>query len=92
MMEVHELLRMKENELAQVRKELEALRLVAPMLSEADQSESSDDDSDDAVVSLDDADGTERVASSTDSDDLVFKSFGPKRSRLRDWLGRAAGE
>jgi hypothetical protein len=97
MKQVHEVLRMKENKIAQVRKEVEALRLVAPLLSESDQGEGSpsEDDSDDALVSIDDAIGTEdrsQVEASADADDVMFQSIGPKRSKLRDWLGRAAGE
>jgi hypothetical protein len=90
MKQVHEVLRMKENRIAQVRKEVEALRLVAPLLSESDQAEGaqSEEDSDDALVSLEDA----QLEASGDSEDVVLQSIGPKRSRLRDWLGRAAGE
>ena len=36
MIEVYELLRTKENELARVRREIEALRTVTPLLSEPD--------------------------------------------------------
>lgn len=96
MKQVHEVLRMKENRIAQVRKEVEALRLVAPLLSESDQSEGSpsEEDSDDAVVSLEDAvgAGNSSLDPLPESDDLVLQSIGPKRSRLREWLGRAAGE
>jgi len=95
MIEVHELLRTKENELARVRREIEALRTVTALLSEPD-------DVTDLQPGLDPhaspvpLEGAEENAlqdtSSPDSDEVLFHSISPKRSRLRDWIGRAVGE
>lgn len=97
MIEVHKLLRTKENELARVRKEIEALRTVAPLLSERDEVADLEPGSDRHVspVPLEASLAEENALQdkpSPDSDDVLFDSIPPKRSRLRDWIGRAVGE
>jgi hypothetical protein len=99
MIEVHALLLTKENELARVRREIEALRTVAPLLSEpndvADLQHGTDRDA--ATDSLEPSLGEEEEnvlqdELSPDSEEFLFHSMTPKRSRLRDWIGRAVGE
>ena len=96
MIEVHKLLRTKENELARVRKEIEALRTVAPLLSEPDEVADLQSGSDCHVspVPLEASLAEENALQDEppDSDDLLFDSIPPKRNRLRDWIGRAVGE
>ncbi len=97
MIEVHKLLRRKENELALVRKEIEALRTVAPLLSEPDDGADLQPGSDGRAspVPLEASLAEEnalRDEPSPDSDDVLFDSIPPKRSRLRDWIGRPVGE
>jgi hypothetical protein len=97
MIEVHELLRKKENELARVRREIEALRTVAPLLSEPDDVADFQPGPDPHAshvalkVSLAEENALQDT-SSPDSDEVLFHSISPKRSRLRDWIGRAVGE
>lgn len=97
MIEVYELLRSKENELARVRREVEALRTATALLSEPDDIPDLQPGSDSyaSAISL----GASPVevnslndTSSTDSNAVLFASKPPKRSRLRDWIGRAVSE
>jgi hypothetical protein len=97
MIEVHKLLRRKENELALVRKEIEALRTVAPLLSEPDEVADLQPGGDRQVspVRLEASLAEENALQdepSPGSDDVLFDSIPPKRNRLRDWIGRAVGE
>jgi hypothetical protein len=100
MIDVHELLHTKENELARVRREIEALRTVTPMLSEPDDIADLQPGPDPhaSPVPLEGSLAEENAlqalqdTSSPDSDEVLFHSIGPKRSRLRDWIGRAVGE
>ncbi|HXX73369.1 MAG TPA: hypothetical protein VEI80_06705 [Candidatus Acidoferrales bacterium] len=97
MIEVHELLRTKENELARLRREIEALRTVTPLLSEPDDVADLQPGPDPhaSLVSLEASRAEENAlqdTSSPDSDEVLFHSISPKRSRLRDWIGRAVGE
>jgi hypothetical protein len=97
MIEVHKLLRTKENELARVRKEIEALRTVAPLLSERDEVADLQLGGDRHVspVPLETSLAEENTLPdepSRGSDDVLFDSVPPKRNRLRDWIGRAVGE
>ena len=97
MIEVHELLRTKENELARVRREIEALRTVTPLLSEpddiADLQAGLDPHASRVPLEASLAEGNAlQDRSSPDSGEVVFHSIPPKRSRLRDWIGRAVGE
>jgi hypothetical protein len=96
MTEVYELLRTKENELARVRKEIEALRTVSELLAEPDDIPDLRPGNDPETPVLLEAPLAEENAlqdtSSPDSDEVLFHSKPPKRSRLRDWIGRAVGE
>ena len=97
MIEVHELLRTKENELRRVRREIEALRTVAPLLSEPEELPESEPtgETPTSPVAVDASSVQEDAVedtSSPESNDALFHSISPKRSRVRDWLGRAVGE
>ena len=97
MIEVHQLLRTKESELARVRREIEALRTVAALLSEPDDVADLQPGSDPhaSPVLLEASLAEENALQdepSPDSDEVLFHSIPPKRSRLRDWIGRAVGE
>jgi hypothetical protein len=97
MIEVRELLRTKENELARVRREIEALRTVTPLLLELDDIADLEPGPDPhtSLVPLEACLAEENAlqdTSSPDSDEVLFHSISPKRRRLRDWIGRAVGE
>jgi hypothetical protein len=97
MIEVHELLRAKENDLGRVRREIEALRIVAPLLSEPGELPDSEAATENPVspVPLNASSVQENDfehTSSPDSNEALFDSISPKRSRIRNWLGRAVGE
>ena len=97
MVEVYELLRTKENELARVRREIEALRTVTALLSEPDEIADLQPGNDphSSPVALEPSLAEENAPqdiSSPDSDAVLFHSKPPRRSRLRDWIGRAVGE
>lgn len=88
---------MKEDELAVVRKEIEALRIAAPLLSEDGGAslQPRDEDPDSAALSLEAfgvEEDTPRHEPSSEHGEEVFDVTSPKRNRLRDWLGRAVGE
>jgi len=85
MIEVCELLRTKENELARVRREIEALRIVTPLLLELD-------DIADLQLDPDSHASPPKETSSPDSDEVLFRSTLPKLSRLREWIGRSVGQ
>lgn len=97
MIEVQELLRIKENELARVRTEIEALRTVAALLSEPDDIVDLKAGPDPHVstapleASLSEENALQD-SSSPGSDEVLFRSISPKRNRLRDWIGRAVGQ
>lgn len=93
MVDVYEMLRQKENDLVRVRKEIQALRFVAPMLSDSDEVQVLQPEMD-AAVSLD---GTVEEHSPAQSDQSldapeVGEGIPPKRSRLLNLLGLASGE
>jgi len=97
MTDVQELLRTKENDLARVQREIEALRTVAVLLCEPDDAESvaSNADPDAASVQLEGSGAQENALEdepSPNPGEGVFQPIAPKRSRVRDWLGRAVGE
>jgi hypothetical protein len=101
MIDVHELLRRKEDEINRVRREIDALHLVAPLLSDSvdGQDLQAYSDSQAAFPALEDPhaveslqDGAPLNERSPESDENLFESIQPKRSLLRDWFGRAAGE
>jgi hypothetical protein len=96
MIEVYELLRTKENELARLQMEVEALRTVTELLAEPDDiPDLYSGNAPHTSVLLEAPPAEEnalRDTSSDDSDEVLFHSKPPKRSRLRDWIGRAVGE
>jgi hypothetical protein len=101
MNDVHEVLRMKENEINRVRKEIDALHLVAPLLSDSADAQDVQPygDSEAAPPPLESPRLVENLQdhgqsgeSSPERDETMFESIPPKRSLLRDWFGRAAGE
>jgi hypothetical protein len=97
MIEVHELLRTKENDLARVRREIEALRTVIPMLLELDDIADLQPGPDPhaSLVPLEASLAEENAVqdtSSPDSGEVLFHSIPPKRSRFRDWIARAVIE
>lgn len=96
MMDVYEILRRKENDIIRVRKEIEALHFVVPMLLEPDEIQVLQPD----TVSVTDAVALDRDVNlenppqgeaSSDSAE-VSQGIPPRRSRLRELLGLAAGE
>ena len=101
MIDVHELLRRKEDEITRVRREIDALHLVAPLLSDSAEVQELEPyaDSQSAFPPLEDPHPAESLQEgaplnerSSESDESMFESIQPKRSLLRDWFGRAAGE
>lgn len=86
---------MKEDELANVRKEIEALRIAAPLLSEDHGAGLPPRKNSDIGFSLEDfgvEEDSEHAVPSLESVDDDPGSIPPKRSRLRGWIGRAVGE
>jgi hypothetical protein len=104
MVDVYEMLRQKEDDIVRVRKEIQALRFVAPMLFEADDPQVLQPDGDSGNVTF----SIESVTASIESNDVamelppedevspepvgVSQAIPPRRSRLRNLLGLAAGE
>ena len=93
MNDVYEILRKKENDLVRVRKEIQALRFVAPMLSDSSEAQVLEPEasSDSASVSVDNNSEEQNAAQSEESSE-VGQGIPSKRSRLRNLLGLAAGE
>lgn len=97
MIDVQELLRVKEDDLARVQREVEALRTVAVLLSESDDAEAAASDADHgaARVQFEGAVAQENASEDEPSPNTaegLFQSKPAKRSRVRDWLGRAVSE
>lgn len=97
MTDAYELLRTKERELALVRKEIAALRMVATLLSETNDAEASQTDEDhrrDTIQfeSQGSNDNTQQEGPLEDPIRLLFQSSSPKRGKFRDWLDRVVGE
>jgi hypothetical protein len=93
MIEVYELLRTKENELARVRSEIEALRTVTALLAEPDDIPNTQPGPDPNISSLPveaflPEENILEGSSSADFDEVLSHSKPSKRSRLRD-LGRS---
>jgi len=93
MIDVHELLRTKENDLIRVRKEIEALRVVASMLadSEAPAPQSNFNSAESrmplGMMAAPENPPQDELQPEETSSEVVL----PKRS-LRDWFSHAAGE
>jgi hypothetical protein len=92
MVDVYEMLRQKENDVVRVRKEIQALRFVAPLLSDSDEVVLQPEM--DAAVSLEGTVEEQNPAQSEQSLDApeVGEGIPPKRSRLLNLLGLASGE
>jgi hypothetical protein len=93
MVDVYEMLRQKENDVVRVRKEIQALRFVAPLLSDSDEGQVLQPDMD-ATISLDGTVEDQNPVQSEQSldDREVGEAIPPKRSRLLNILGLASGE
>jgi len=94
MTDVYEMLRIKENQLARVREEIDALRVAAPLLSEDDEAQDSQISNYDAArrsIPGDVVEDPMQNAVSTEAAE-VSPAIPPTRSRLRNLLGLAAGE
>lgn len=96
MIDVYEMLRIKEDEILRVRKEIQALRFIAPMLADPDDPQVLQPESDSATATfaIESNIAGENQSQDETSPEPVELSQGipPKRSRLRDLLGLAAGE
>jgi len=99
MIDVQELLRKKENDINRVRKEIHALQLVAPLLSDSDEGHIPpgnghatvapvDFEIDSATQDLDE----EQPSSEPEPLEGSSDPIPPKGGILRDWFNRAAGE
>ena len=93
MIDVHELLKTKESDLIRIRKEIEALRLVAPMLSDSEptapQAELEKPDTQIPVEINTAQESPPQPEPQLEENSPV--SIPPKRS-IRHWFGRAANE
>jgi len=101
MIDVQEVLKRKEDEIARVRREIDALHLVAPLLSDSADGHSfeSSDETEMVLPPLEHQSTDESLHEShrfnelsPERDETMFESIPPKRSLLRDWFGKAAGE
>jgi len=103
MVDVYEMLRQKEDDVVRVRKEIQALRFVAPMLFETDDPQALEPDGDSGSITP----SIESITVSIENDLAIedppqdeaspesaglSQAIPPKRSRLRSLLGLAAGE
>lgn len=91
MIDVHELLQMKEDDIVRVRKEIDALRLVASMLADSDETFVSQSEMNSSKSSLAIDTNVNEDHSQDQSHEAETVSASPKRSLL-GWLNRAAGE
>lgn len=97
MIDVHELLRKKEDDIVRVRKEIDALYVVAQILSDSDEESGSpvNGGSEPIPISTEGYSaeaGLPQDELALDSADASAESIPPKRSLLRNWFGHAAGE
>ena len=97
MVDVYEMLRQKEDDIVRVRKEIHALRFVAPMLFEADDPQvlQPDGDSSNVTSSIENSDAAIENSPQDEASPEpvgVSQAIPPRRSRLRNLLGLAAGE
>ena len=90
MIDVNEMLRMKENDIVRVQREIQALRFVAPMLLDAEDAQ----DLQPGTVLLESDDAIENPPhdGALPQPEEISQAIPPKRSRLLDLLGLAAGE
>ena len=102
MVDVYEMLRQKENDITRVREEIQALRFVAPLLSDSEEDQvlepeqmlEPNTDPSDPTLSLDTTveEGSSAETEQSPDSSEVGQAIPPKRSRLRNLLGLAAGE
>jgi hypothetical protein len=97
MIDVHELLRMKEDEIIRVRKEIDALYVVAQILSDSHEGEGTpvNGGSEPLPISVESYSAQANLPQdelAPESADAQSESIPPKRSLLRNWFGHAAGE
>jgi hypothetical protein len=96
MIDVHELLRQKEDDILRVRKEIDALYVVAQILSDSNEGDVPVNGASEPVPIS--AEGYSAQASlpqdelSPEPAEAGSESIPPKRSLLRNWFGHAAGE
>lgn len=95
MVDVYEMLQQKENDIVRVRKEIQALRFVAPMLFETDDPQllQPDGDAGSVTAPIESEIAIENSPQDETSPDLaeLSQAIPPKRSRLRNLLGLAVG-
>lgn len=96
MIDVYEMLRIKENDIIRVQKEIQALRFVAPLLSESDETQVLQPGRDlgpaDLVHEGDPTENRPHDERSPESEEILSESGPSTVSRLRSMLGLAAGE
>ena len=99
MIDVHELLRQKENDIIRVRQEINALQLVAPLLSDSDEGYAAPANGHSGIAAVEtDPNGADsesyqdRPSDEAETAEASSDSIPPKRGILRDWFNRAAGE
>jgi hypothetical protein len=96
MIDAYEMLRKKENDIVRVRKEIEALHFVVPMLLEPEELQvlQPETDPETAVAPHENDVTVENLPHDEASPESAELSDGipPKRSRLRELLGLASGE
>jgi hypothetical protein len=97
MIDVQELLRTKENQIARVREEIKALHIVASLLTEPQEPQASQTNAGSGATmrsresNLAEEDRAEDDPA-PDSGLMSLHRIPAKRSRLRTWLGFAAGQ
>lgn len=90
MIDVNEMLRMKENDIVRVQKEIQALRFVAPMLLDPEDAQVLQSGT--VLLESDDAIENPPHDGALPEPEEISQAIPPKRSRLLDLLGLAAGE
>lgn len=95
MTDVYEILRSKENDIVRVRKEIQALKVVAPILLDSDDLQVYESNEVTTTLALGADAALENPGQSdpsTEGEEIMSQAIPPKRSRLRDLLGLASGE
>lgn len=93
MIDVHELLRTKENDILRIRKEIEALRVVASLLADSELNASQTEPVSVETRLAHDINPSDENSLQDESQpvEASSESIPPKRT-LRDWFSRAAGQ
>ena len=99
MTDVHELLKIKEDQIVRVRQEINALHIVAQILENDEAPGSPSHNEAEAMTSAAESNLGETLHGDEDANQFSIESaedlsrpIPPKRGLLRDWFGRAAGE